>query len=88
MVSWVAFPSPALLTSLLHNREKQVGDDDAGKQLANAPSTILSGDALPDIEGLDLTFKPSMGEMSQLALPENLPLDFIASKPGPVGSHP
>lgn len=61
-------------------REKAAGEDIAGKQLASAPTTILSGDALPDIEGLDLTYKPSMGEMSTLALPENLPLDFIASK--------
>jgi hypothetical protein len=42
--------------------------------------TIISGDALPDIQGLDLMFKPSMGEMSSIALPDNLPLDFIASK--------
>ena len=48
--------------------------------IASAPSTLLSGDLLPDIEALDLLYKPSMGEMSSLALPENLPLDFIASK--------
>eukprot|EP00428_Durinskia_dybowskii_P067902 CAMPEP_0170366450 /NCGR_PEP_ID=MMETSP0117_2-20130122/6424_1 /TAXON_ID=400756 /ORGANISM="Durinskia baltica, Strain CSIRO CS-38" /LENGTH=611 /DNA_ID=CAMNT_0010621039 /DNA_START=39 /DNA_END=1874 /DNA_ORIENTATION=- len=60
-------------------REKNVGNDVTGKQLASAPTTIMDGDALPDIEGLDLTYKPSMGEMSSLALPENLPLDFIAN---------
>ena len=60
-------------------REKNA-EEETGKTLASAPSTLLSGAALPDIEGLDLTFKPSMGEMSSLALPENLPLDFIASK--------
>lgn len=60
-------------------REKTTKDE-TNKQLASAPATLLSGDALPDIQGLDLTFKPSMGEMSNLALPENLPLDFIASK--------
>ena len=60
-------------------REK-LQTEDIVKQLASAPSTILSGAALPDIEGLDLMFKPSMGEMSSLALPENLPLDFIASE--------
>ena len=32
-------------------------EDDGAKQLANAPSTLMSGDALPDIEGLDLLFK-------------------------------
>jgi hypothetical protein len=42
--------------------------------------TILSGEALPEIQGLDLLFKPQLGEVSSLALPENLPLDFIASK--------
>lgn len=59
-------------------REK-IMKDEASKQLASAPATLVSGDALPDIAGLDLTFKPTMGEMSSLALPENLPLDFIAS---------
>ena len=50
------------------------------KGLESAPMTILSGDALPDVQALDLMFKPSMGEMASLALPDNLPLDFIASK--------
>lgn len=59
-------------------REKAMKDE-ASKQLASAPATLVSGDALPDIQGLDLTFKPTMGEMSSLALPENLPLDFLAS---------
>mmetsp|Transcript_27168 Transcript_27168/g.45511 ORF Transcript_27168/g.45511 Transcript_27168/m.45511 type:complete len:409 (-) Transcript_27168:1184-2410(-) len=60
-------------------REKSVADEDkTAKALASAPTTMLSGEALPDIEGLDLTFKPSLGEMSSLALPANLPLDFIA----------
>ena len=61
-------------------RREKTTEEETGKTLASAPSTLLSGAALPDIEGLDLTFKPSMGEMSSLALPENLPLDFIASK--------
>lgn len=60
-------------------REKTT-EDEIQKNLAAAPSTLVSGDALPDIQALDLLFKPSMGEMSSLALPENLPLDFIASK--------
>ena len=37
-----------------------------------------SGDVLPDITALDLTFRPQMGEMASLALPSNLPLDFLA----------
>jgi hypothetical protein len=36
--------------------------------------------ALPDVTSLDLLFRPTMGTMSSLALPENLPLDFIASE--------
>jgi hypothetical protein len=37
-----------------------------------------SGEALPDINALDLTYRPQMGEMASLALPSNLPLDFLA----------
>lgn len=48
------------------------------KTLASAPQTLVSGDALPDIAALDLSFKPQMGEMASLALPSNLPLDFVA----------
>jgi hypothetical protein len=56
----------------------KTSEKETGKQLASAPSTLLSGDALPDIAALDLTFKPEMGEMTALALPSNLPLDFLA----------
>lgn len=48
------------------------------RALASAPSTLISGEALPDIAALDLTYKPQMGELSALALPSNLPLDFLA----------
>jgi len=48
-------------------------------QLASAPTSLLSRDALADLSGLDLTFKPSLGEVSALALPANLPLDFVAT---------
>lgn len=48
------------------------------KGLASAPSTLVSGDTLADAVALDLTFKPQMGEMASLALPSNLPLDFLA----------
>ena len=50
----------------------------ANKALASAPATMLNGDLLPDIIGLDLTFKPEMGQMADLQLPSNLPLDFLA----------
>lgn len=56
----------------------RLDDEVSKKALASAPMTILSGDALPDIEALDLNFKPIMEEMSTLMLPANLPLDFIA----------
>ena len=46
--------------------------------MASAPSSLLSGDALPDISLLDLTFRPQLGEMASLALPTNLPLAFVA----------
>eukprot|EP01039_Chlorochromonas_danica_P009125 gene9125-10074_t len=63
-------------------KEKKDGlldGDNKNKNLSSAPVTLISGDALPDIETMDLLFKPSMGEMTALALPENLPLDFIAN---------
>ena len=67
------------LDNLLASTSKtKSSEKDTAKQLANAPSTLLSGDALPDIAALDLTFKPEMGEMTALALPSNLPLDFLA----------
>lgn len=73
--------SCSVLTFLLFFffREKQLVEEKA-KILESAPLTLLNSEALPDISQLDLLFKPSMGEMSTLALPENLPLDFIASK--------
>ena len=68
------------LDNLISASRGKTVEEDTGKVLASAPTTILSGDALPDIQVLDLLYKPSMGEMTNLALPENLPLDFIASK--------
>jgi len=46
--------------------------------MANAPVSIISGDILPDVEGLDLTFKPQIAALAALPLPSNLPLDFLA----------
>jgi hypothetical protein len=63
---------------LSSGRTKIVNDDEGKNRLGAAPSTLLNGDALPDIGGIDLTFKPEMGDMAALALPSNLPLDFIA----------
>ena len=67
------------LDNLVSSGRAKIADDSSGKkELAEAPSTILSGDALPDIAGLDLTFKPTLNENSTFALPTNLPLDFLA----------
>lgn len=60
-------------------REKSI-QEEKNKTLESAPMTLISGDALPDIESLDLLYKPAMSEITNLALPENLPLDFIASQ--------
>ena len=46
--------------------------------LGEAPKTLVDGDTLPDIVDMDLSYKPVMGEISSLALPTNLPLDFVA----------
>lgn len=59
-------------------RDKIAKEDEKKASLASAPMTMLSGEALPDIAGMDLTFKPEMGQMSSLSLPANLPLDFLA----------
>ncbi|CAM9933333.1 unnamed protein product, partial [Ectocarpus fasciculatus] len=67
----------ALDNLLSAGREKEAEADGKGG-LASAPSTLVSGDSLADAVGLDLTFKPQMGEMASLALPSNLPLDFLA----------
>ena len=66
------------LDNLMSSGRTKVTEDEVAKALAAAPSTLLSGEALPDIAALDLTFKPEMGEMAALVLPSNLPLDFLA----------
>ena len=67
------------LDNLLSSGKSKEQIDDSNKfNLASAPTTLISGDALPEIGNLDLTFKPEMGDMAALALPSNLPLDFLA----------
>jgi hypothetical protein len=56
----------------------KAADEISKSKIASAPSTLLSGDVLPDINQLDLSFKPQLGEMATLSLPSNLPLDFVA----------
>jgi hypothetical protein len=67
------------LDNLLSSGRTFTGDGEKCKTLASAPSTLVSGDALPDISGLDLNYRPEMGEMAGLALPTNLPLNFLAA---------
>lgn len=67
------------LDNFMSTGRQKEGEEAVAKGLAAAPTSILSGDALPDIEGLDLNFKPQMGTMSSLSLPDNLPLDFVAT---------
>ena len=53
---------------------------DEDKRLASAPTTLINGDMLPDVDSMDLNFRPEMGDISSFALPDNLPLNFIAGK--------
>lgn len=50
------------------------------KPLASAPASLLLGVVQPDLIALDLTFKPTRGTVAALALPANLPLDFVAGE--------
>ena len=63
------------LLSAGKSREDKVS---GSRVLASAPTTLLTGDALPDIDVPDISFKPELGQLSSLALPSNLPLDFLA----------
>jgi len=48
------------------------------EELHDAPKSLIDGDALPEIAGLDLTYKPKVGVTSDFAAPSDLPLDFLA----------
>lgn len=67
------------LDNLISSGKEKAAAVDELKTLAHAPISLVDGDSLPDIQALDLLFKPQMGEMTTLALPENLPIDFIAT---------
>eukprot|EP00519_Triparma_laevis_P001869 CAMPEP_0182516964 /NCGR_PEP_ID=MMETSP1321-20130603/41332_1 /TAXON_ID=91990 /ORGANISM="Bolidomonas sp., Strain RCC1657" /LENGTH=292 /DNA_ID=CAMNT_0024724637 /DNA_START=118 /DNA_END=993 /DNA_ORIENTATION=- len=49
------------------------------KDLHVAPTTLVDGDLLPDVAAIDLMFKPELGEMQGLALPDNLALPNLAN---------
>ena len=46
--------------------------------MADAPMSIKSGYVLPDIDSLDLSFRPHTSLLSDLTLPNDLPLHSIA----------
>jgi hypothetical protein len=48
------------------------------KALASAPASLVLAARQPDLNALDLTYKPSQGVVAALALPRNLPLNFVA----------
>jgi len=66
------------LDNLISTGRTKAVDDVTKRSLASAPVSMINGDALPDIDALDLTYKPAMNEISSLDLPANLPLDFLA----------
>ena len=51
---------------------------DGKEELHDAPKSLVDGDALPDVMGLDLTFKPKVESVSGFSAPSDLPLDFLA----------
>lgn len=76
------------LDNLVSAGKTKTTEDDS-KQAMPASASLLTSDMLPDIEALDLTFKPAMQEISSLQLPANLPLDFLADisySAGPTSS--
>lgn len=66
------------LDNLMSTGRERAEDTVTKDGIHAAPSTLVSGEVLPDINALDLTYRPQMGEMASLALPSNLPLDFLA----------
>lgn len=59
-------------------RKRQVVAQDEDDELPDAPESILKGVELPDVAQLDYQYKPELGELAKLDLPENLPLPDIA----------
>ena len=62
-----------------HTRSRHSDERHFGlKALASAPASLVLGARQPDLNALDLTYKPSQGVVAALALPRNLPLNFVA----------
>eukprot|EP00968_Pinguiococcus_pyrenoidosus_P015168 scaffold1396_cov252-Pinguiococcus_pyrenoidosus.AAC.31 len=47
-------------------------------RIAVAPTTLIDGDILPEVMGLDISYKPAEAEAMDLNLPSNLPLPDLA----------
>jgi WAS family protein 1 len=54
-------------------RRKAAEEVPKKKELAEAPLTVVSGDTLPQIQGLEYSFKPQLGDVPELELPKALP---------------
>ena len=64
-----------------HTRSRDSDERHFGlKALASAPASLVLGSRQPDLNALDLTYKPSQGVVTALALPRNLPLNFVAGE--------
>eukprot|EP00667_Euglena_gracilis_P017589 EG_transcript_18555 len=54
----------------------------AKRELAEAPQTVVSGDVLPKVHGLEYTFKPQLGDVPEFCFPDALPgLTAVADLP-------
>ena len=86
----ILYPISSILVSLYtiefitrfyfyHTRSRDSDERHFGlKALASAPASLVLGARQPDLNALDLTYKPSQGVVTALALPRNLPLNFVA----------
>lgn len=63
-------------------------EEEKRKELAQAPKTLVDGDELPSVAGLNWDFHPSLGTVEDLSakLPQNLPLENIAEYTYTVGN--
>ncbi|GMH91454.1 hypothetical protein TL16_g12065 [Triparma laevis f. inornata] len=59
--------------------ERRDSMNEKEKDIHVAPTTLVDGDMLPDVAAIDLMFKPELGEMNSLALPDNLALPNLAN---------
>ena len=58
--------------------DTEAQEEESAVELNNAPESILSGLALPDVDDFDYGYRPEIGTMAGFDLPANLPLPDIA----------